>query len=62
MAMKIEGYGLECDIWSWGVVLCEMIGGYNPFYSSDIMTMYQNIIKLNIKWPKNLTSGMKDLL
>jgi len=25
------GYGFECDIWSWGVLLCELIGGFNPF-------------------------------
>jgi protein kinase A len=25
------GYSYECDIWSWGVVVCELIGGFNPF-------------------------------
>jgi len=33
---KQLGYSLECDIWSWGVMLCEMIGGYNPFTSQNI--------------------------
>ena len=33
---KQSGYSLECDIWSWGVMLCELIGGFNPFTNSNI--------------------------
>jgi len=26
------GYSFSADIWSWAVVLCEMISGQTPFY------------------------------
>ena len=25
------GYGSPADVWSWGVLVCELIGGFNPF-------------------------------
>ena len=25
------GYSYPCDVWSWGVMFCELIGGFNPF-------------------------------
>ena len=25
------GYGMPADVWSWGVLVCELIGGFNPF-------------------------------
>ncbi len=43
-------------------MLCELIGGFNPFYNSDPMQMYENILKANAKWPKNMDSATKDLL
>lgn len=53
---KQFGYSLECDVWSWGVMLCEMIGGFNPFTSTNIQSTFENIITLNINWPKNISN------
>lgn len=43
-------------------MICEIIGGYHPFYSSDVMTICENIVKLKINWPKNIDIVAKDLL
>ncbi|KAL8147710.1 hypothetical protein AgCh_005147 [Apium graveolens] len=33
-----KGYSLECDWWSLGAIMVEMLMGYPPFYSDDPMT------------------------
>ncbi len=31
--LQKKGYGLECDWWSLGAIMFEMMVGYPPFYS-----------------------------
>ena len=35
-----KGYGLECDWWSVGAIMYEMLVGYPPFYSDEPMTTW----------------------
>jgi serine/threonine protein kinase len=29
------GHDFQADIWSFGAILCEMLGGFSPFYHDD---------------------------
>ena len=39
-----KGYGLECDFWSVGAIMYEMLVGYPPFYSDEPMTTCRKIV------------------
>ncbi|XP_020597794.1 serine/threonine-protein kinase tricorner-like [Phalaenopsis equestris] len=39
-----KGYGMECDWWSLGAIMYEMLVGYPPFYSEDPMSTCRKVI------------------
>lgn len=61
-----KGYGLECDWWSLGAIMYEMLVGYPPFYSDDPMTTCRKIISWRkyLKFPEEarLSPEAKDLM
>ncbi|KAK9747647.1 hypothetical protein RND81_02G005500 [Saponaria officinalis] len=61
-----KGYGMECDWWSLGAVMFEMLVGYPPFYSDDPMTTCRKIVnwRTHLKFPEEvqLTPEAKDLI
>ena len=59
-----QGYSYACDVWSWGVLVCELIGGYNPFAkdSKCMMDTFSNILNGRILWPKNMPPVLQQLL
>lgn len=61
-----KGYGMECDWWSLGAIMYEMLVGYPPFYSDDPITTCRKIVhwKNHIKFPdeSRLTPEAKDLI
>ncbi|GER35399.1 protein kinase [Striga asiatica] len=61
-----KGYGVECDWWSLGAIMYEMLVGYPPFYSDDPMTTCRKIVhwRNHLKFPEDakLSLEAKDLI
>lgn len=51
-----KGYGMECDWWSVGAIMYEMMVGYPPFYSDDPMTTCRKIVNWRqcLKFPDEI--------
>lgn len=61
-----KGYGMECDWWSLGAIMYEMLVGYPPFYSDDPMSTCRKIVnwRTHLKFPEEakLSLEAKDLV
>ncbi|XP_068654721.1 uncharacterized protein [Aristolochia californica] len=61
-----KGYGMECDWWSLGAIMYEMLVGYPPFYSDEPMATCRKIVnwKTHLKFPEEarLSPEAKDLI
>jgi len=60
------GYGEECDWWSVGVIMFEMLCGYPPFCSDNSAETYRKIMnwKEHLKFPEEiiLSKDARDLI
>uniref|UniRef100_A0A5B7A2A9 non-specific serine/threonine protein kinase n=2 Tax=Davidia involucrata TaxID=16924 RepID=A0A5B7A2A9_DAVIN len=61
-----KGYAMECDWWSLGAIMFEMLVGYPPFYSDDPMSTCRKIVnwRTHLKFPEEakLSAEAKDLI
>ncbi|KAF5752395.1 serine/threonine-protein kinase 38-like isoform X1 [Tripterygium wilfordii] len=61
-----KGYGMECDWWSLGAIMYEMLVGYPPFYSDVPMSTCRKIVnwRTHLKFPEEakLSPEAKDLI
>eukprot|EP01018_Ginkgo_biloba_P030240 Gb_06623 [translate_table: standard] len=61
-----KGYGMECDWWSLGAIMYEMLVGYPPFYSDEPMSTCRKIVnwRTHLKFPEEakLSAEAKDLV
>lgn len=61
-----RGYAMECDWWSLGAIMYEMLVGYPPFYSDDPTSTCRKIVhwRTYLKFPEdaNLSHEAKDLI
>ncbi|CAH9103872.1 unnamed protein product [Cuscuta europaea] len=61
-----KGYGMECDWWSLGAIMYEMLVGYPPFYSDEPMSTCRKIVnwRTNLKFPEEakLSPEANDLI
>ncbi|GAB4850886.1 hypothetical protein Ancab_030187 [Ancistrocladus abbreviatus] len=61
-----RGYGMECDWWSLGAIMYEMLVGYPPFYSDEPMSTCRKIVnwRHHLKFPNEakLSQEATDLI
>ncbi|OVA03954.1 Protein kinase domain [Macleaya cordata] len=61
-----KGYGMECDWWSLGAIMYEMLVGYPPFYSEEAILTCRKIVnwRTHLKFPEEakLSAEAKDLI
>ncbi|MBA0648267.1 hypothetical protein Goklo_016022 [Gossypium klotzschianum] len=61
-----RGYGMECDWWSLGAIMFEMLVGYPPFYSEEPLSTCRKIVnwRTHLKFPEEakLSAEAKDLI
>ncbi|KAJ7564669.1 hypothetical protein O6H91_02G028400 [Diphasiastrum complanatum] len=61
-----KGYGMECDWWSLGAIMYEMLIGYPPFYSDEPLSTCRKIVnwRTHLKFPEEakLSKEAKDLI
>lgn len=59
--LQQRGYGKECDWWSVGVIMFEMLVGYPPFCSKTQRETYHKIIHHKITLPKIMEEAMAEV-
>ncbi|ONK73254.1 uncharacterized protein A4U43_C04F29010 [Asparagus officinalis] len=61
-----KGYGMECDWWSLGAIMYEMLMGYPPFQSKEALATCRKVVnwQSHLKFPEYLTISeeAKDLI
>ena len=57
-----DTYGLIVDWWTLGCLLYEMLQGIPPFYSTNINTMYEKILRGELRLPQTISSEGRDIL
>ncbi len=59
---KNRNYGKECDWWSFGCVIYEMLTGHPPFYSTDRKKMFEDIKNKQVKFQDFHSLPARDLI
>lgn len=63
--MADVGHNYKADIWSIGILVCEMVGGFLPFQgrtADNPRIIMDTVRKGQLNLPKNMVSGARDLV
>lgn len=64
--LRNELYGKSVDMWSFGVILYILLGGYPPFYDKSNQMLYRKIMKgayqFHTEYWSEVSDGAKDLI
>lgn len=56
------GTSFQADIWSLGVLMCEIISGKTPFYDENPKQIYENVISCKPKYAASISGLVRSLL
>lgn len=56
-----NSYGLECDVWSCGVILYILLSGYPPFDGKNNLEIFNKIKKMQFDFNKPVWAGVSEL-
>ena len=60
--MEEKPHDEAVDLWCIGVLLFELVTSNPPFLGNDLDTLKENVLKLKIKWPKDINTDAKNLI
>lgn len=60
--VSTKPYNKSVDWWSFGVLIYEMLAGYTPFYDSNTIKTYENILNAPLKFPPFFHEDARDLI
>jgi serine/threonine protein kinase len=62
IALNQPHLGASVDIWSLGIAIFEMVGGYTPFSAGKELDTLKNIEECKVKYPLRFSIKLRDLL
>ena len=63
--LDVVGYNYKADLWSFGILICEMLGGFIPFDGSEAANpraIMERCHSGHLSLPKNLNPAARDLV
>lgn len=60
--LKSIPYSYEVDVWSFGVLLVEIVSGQTPFHAEDTKGIYEKVVKCQPTYSSLINPQLRDLL
>ena len=60
--INTKPYNKSVDWWSFGILIFEMLSGHTPFYSSNTVQTYENILNAPLRFPSYFSEDARDIL